>query len=184
MVKDGDGNSYAVPVYRPRLRIKRLSLLNESSYQESQDSGWITELSNRSSTTYMCKRLEDLNIVFFALIDGYEVGTSLNTDIELKLEFLDRSKNSLSSQVAYRTWNVSDWRGRPTASHIGPQKVAAFLNIPQIDCPSSPIVYIMACRKFEANEIKEGPVFLHLTVIDHLGNAVETFDQPIEIRKE
>jgi len=184
LVKDGDGNSYTVRIYRPHLRVKRFNLLEESSYTENGNTGWLRELVNRSSTTYICKNFEDLNIVFVALIDGYGEGDHMNTDVEMKIDFLDSSKKVLSSQSAYRTYNVSDWRTRPTASQLGADKVVVFLQIPPVDVPSSPIVYIMACRKFQPNEIVAGPVLLHLTIKDNLGTSEASFDQPIEVRKE
>jgi hypothetical protein len=184
-VKDEEGNSYTVQIYNPPLGIKKLKLLDESRFEGSgETSGSLNELVDRSSTTYVSTNPGDLNITFVALVNGYCVGHHLNTDVELEVDILDSSKRVLASQIAYRTYNVSDWRARPTASRIGPSKVASFLGIPLTDCASSPIVYFITSKGFKPPEMMQGRVFLHLNVIDHLGNAQSAFDQQIEIRKQ
>jgi|SRR6516225_6054246 len=124
-----------------------------------------------------------LNVLNQSGSQSFSTNGDSGTNVELSVSLLDESKHVLSSQSGLTVYNVSDWRSRPTALHIG-KRMQQFLEMPDRDSFAGSIPYVMNVSHFGQNEIKDGVMFLHLTASDHIGKSTVEFDREIEVHKQ
>lgn len=165
------------------LQIGNLHLLNEKLLELREDPPYLKDLQQRNSVSIRYRNPNDLMIAFIFTVNGHTIRTKKTINIHASASIRDAADRELYKEPFVTFTNVNSWQESPNAQKIGIDKIARYLNISLNDQPK-PIVCIALFRKFEQDQIPNGPGKIVIIAEDKDSGAIAKQEIPIQTVRE